>query len=182
MNQEYDIKATGVVRRIDDLGRIVLPKELRRTMRIKEGDSLEIYLDENDKIVLKKYSAVKGVSTFLKEFVDSMYASNKKDIVICDNETVVACVGNLKQDLTGLRISKTLEKKIKSRQTEIFDKTNQLEICENIYSDKAVIVKPINVYGDIYGAILVFSDTYITDVEKSLVEFSSMFMSRYLES
>lgn len=182
MNQEYDIKATGVVRRIDDLGRIVLPKELRRTMRIKEGDSLEIYLDENDKIVLKKYSAVKGVSTFLKEFVDSMYASNKKDIVICDNETVVACAGNLKQDLTGLRISKTLEKKIKTRQTEIFDKTNQLEICENIYSDKAVIVKPINVYGDIYGAILVFSDTYITDVEKSLVEFSSMFMSRYLES
>lgn len=181
MNQEYDIKATGVVRRIDDLGRIVLPKELRRTMRIKEGDSLEIFIDDQDKIVLKKYSAVKGVSTFLKEFVESMYISNKKDIIIVDNEHVVACAGEIKKDILGKKISNTLERKIKSRQTEIVDKTNHLEICENIYTDKAVIIKPINVMGDIYGAILVFSDTYITDVEKSLVEFSSMFMSRYLE-
>ena len=182
MNQEYDIKATGVVRRIDDLGRIVLPKELRRTMRIKEGDSLEIFIDENDKIVLKKYSAVKGVSSFLKEFVDSMYSSNKKDIVICDTECIVASAGNVKSDLLNKKISKALEKIIKERQTVVFDKTVEFEICENIYTNKAVIIKPINVHGDIYGAILVFSDTYITDVEKSLVEFSSLFMSRYLEA
>lgn len=181
MNQEYDIKATGVVRRIDDLGRIVLPKELRRTMRIKEGDSLEIYIDENDKIVLKKYSAVKGVSTFLKEFVDSMYSSNKKDIIITDNECVVAAAGDMDLSIVGKRISHTLEKKIKARQTEIVDKTVRLEICDNIYTNKSAILKPINVMGDIYGSIIVLSDTYISDVEKSLVEFSSLFMSRYLE-
>ena len=182
MIQEYDGKATGVVRRIDDLGRIVLPKELRRTMRIKEGDSLEIYIDENDKIVLKKYSAVKGVSTFLKEFVDSMYSSNKKDIIITDNEHVVACAGNLKQDLTGFKISSFLEKKIKARQTELFDKNTSIEICENIFSDKAVIIKPINVYGDIIGCVIVTADNDITDVEKTLAEFSGAFMSRYLEA
>ena len=79
------MKATGVVRRIDDLGRIVLPKELRRTMRIKEGDSLEIYTDGTDLITLKKYSPVQSVNDFVDEFLDSVYASNKIDIVITDN-------------------------------------------------------------------------------------------------
>ena len=76
------MKATGVVRRIDDLGRIVLPKELRRTMRIKEGESLEIYTDGTDRIILKKYSPVQNVNDFVEEFVESLYASNKKDIII----------------------------------------------------------------------------------------------------
>ena len=84
------MKATGVVRRIDDLGRIVLPKELRRTMRIKEGESLEIYTDGTDRIILKKYSPVQNVNDFVEEFVESVYASNKRDIIITDNEKVIA--------------------------------------------------------------------------------------------
>ena len=88
------MKATGVVRRIDDLGRIVLPKELRRTMRIKEGESLEIYTDGTDRIILKKYSPVQNVNDFVEEFVESLYASNKKDIIITDNEKVIAYAGN----------------------------------------------------------------------------------------
>ena len=79
------MKATGVVRRIDDLGRIVLPKELRRSMRIKEGESLEIYTDGENRIILKKYSPVQNVNDFVEEFVESLYASNKKDIIITDN-------------------------------------------------------------------------------------------------
>ena len=106
------MKATGVVRRIDDLGRIVLPKELRRTMRIKEGESLEIYTDGTDRIILKKYSPVQNVNDFVEEFVESVYASNKKDIIITDNEKVIAYAGNFKNDLNNKRISMRLEEKI----------------------------------------------------------------------
>ena len=174
------MKATGVVRRIDDLGRIVLPKELRRTMRIKEGESLEIYTDGTDRIILKKYSPVQNVNDFVEEFVDSVYASNKKDIIITDNEKVIAYAGNFKTDLKNRKISMRLEEKMHKRQTQVVDKAEQFEVLENYLTNKSVIIKPINVQGDISGSVIVLSDT-ITDVEKSLAEFGGMFMGRYLE-
>ncbi len=174
------MKATGVVRRIDDLGRIVLPKELRRTMRIKEGESLEIYTDGTDRIILKKYSPVQNVNDFVEEFAESIYASNKKDIIITDNEKVIAYAGNFKTDLNNKRISIRLEEKISKRQTQIIDKAENFEFLENFPIEKAAIIKPINVMGDISGSVIVLSDI-ITDVEKSLAEFGGMFMGRYLE-
>lgn len=174
------MKATGVVRRIDDLGRIVLPKELRRTMRIKEGESLEIYTDGTDRIILKKYSPVQNVNDFVEEFVESLYASNKKDIIIIDNEKVIAYAGNFKQDISNKRISMRLEEKMNKRQTQVVDKAENFEFLENYNIPKAAIIKPINVLGDISGSVIVLSDS-ITDVEKSLAEFGGMFMGRYLE-
>lgn len=175
------MKATGVVRRIDDLGRIVLPKELRRTMRIKEGDSLEIYTDGTDQITLKKYSPVQNVNDFVKEFVDSVYASNKIDIIITDNEKVIAFAGDIKQNLTGKKISMQLEEKLNKRQTQILDEASSIDICENIELKKAMIIRPINVFGDIIGCVIVLGDKGITSVEKSIAEFGGTFMSRYLE-
>ena len=99
------MKATGVVRRIDDLGRIVLPKELRRTMRIKEGESLEIYTDGDNKIVLKKYSPVNQMTDFVKEFTESMFTTNKRNIIITDNEKIVAASGDFSKDITGEKIT-----------------------------------------------------------------------------
>lgn len=175
------MKATGVVRRIDDLGRIVLPKELRRTMRIKEGDSLEIYTDGNDQITLKKYSPVQNVNDFVKEFVDSVYASNKIDIIITDNERVIASAGDIKPNLMGKKISMQLEEKLNKRQTQILDETESIDICENIELKKAMIIRPINVYGDIMGCVIVLGNKGITSLEKSIAEFGGTFMSRYLE-
>ena len=174
------MKATGVVRRIDELGRIVLPKELRKTMRIKEGESLEIYTDAPDRIVLKKYSPVQNVNDFVEEFVESVYASNKKDIIITDNEKVIAFAGTFKMNLLNRKISMRLEDKIHKRQTAIVDKGENFELLENYPVNKSVIIKPINVEGDIQGSVIVMSDI-ITDVEKSLAEFGGMFMARYLE-
>lgn len=173
------MKATGVVRRIDDLGRIVLPKELRRTMRIKEGESLEIYTDGTDRIILKKYSPVQNVNDFVEEFATSIYASNKKDIIITDNEKVIAFAGEFKTNIANRRISMRLEEKISKRQTQIIEKNN-FELLENYCTNKAMIIKPINVLGDINGSVIVLSDN-ITEVEKSLAEFGGMFMGRYLE-
>jgi len=175
------MKATGVVRRIDDLGRIVLPKELRRTMRIKEGDSLEIFTDGTDLITLKKYSPVQSMNDFVNEFVESVYASNKIDIVITDNEKVIAQAGNFKQNLIGKKISMKLEEKLNKRQTQIIDEAENFEICENIEMHRTMIIRPINVFGDILGCVIVFGEKGITPLEKSIVEFSGTFMSRYLE-
>lgn len=174
------MKATGVVRRIDELGRIVVPKELRRTMRIKEGESLEIFTEGTDRIVLKKYSPVQNANEFVHEFVDSIYSSNKKDIVITDNEKVIAVAGNYRKDIVGKKITIRLEDRMSKRSTQIVDNTEKLEICENIDMRKPAIIKPINVYGDIIGCVIVSSDK-IGDVEKSLAEFSGAFMSKYLE-
>lgn len=175
------MKATGVVRRIDDLGRIVIPKELRRTMRIKEGDSLEIFIDGSDRIVLKKYSPVQNVNEFIIEFVESIYNSNRRDIIITDNERITAVAGTVKKDLVGKKISMRLEERISKRSTQIVEKNENLEIAENYELKKAAVIKPINVYGDIIGCVIVMSDNDITEVEKSLAEFSGVFMSRYLE-
>ena len=174
------MKATGVVRRIDDLGRIVIPKELRRTMRIKEGESLEIFIDGNDQIILKKYSPVQNVNDFVIEFAESIYNSNKKDVLITDNERVIAGAGNYK-NMVGRKISLRLEDRISKRATQVVPKGEKLEICDNIEAKKASVIKPINVYGDVIGCVVVSSDAEVNDVDKSLAEFSGEFMSRYLE-
>ncbi len=175
------MKATGVVRRIDDLGRIVIPKELRRTMRIKEGDSLEIFIDSGERIVLKKYSPVQNVNDFIVEFIESLYGSYKKDMIITDNEVVIAGAGNYKRDLVGKKISPRLGEKLTKRATQFLEKGDSLEIVDNKDITKPSVIKPINVYGDVIGCVIVSGDEFITDVEKSLAEFSGVFMSRYLE-
>lgn len=175
------MKATGVVRRIDDLGRIVLPKELRRTMRIKEGESLEIYTDGDNKIVLKKYSPVNQMTDFVKEFTESMYTTNKRNIIVTDNEKIVAASGDFNVDLTGKKITKELEERLKNRNTQINNSGVSLNVCENYTINNASIVKPINVFGDVLGCVIVEGKPTITDSEKSLAEFGGLFMSRYLE-
>lgn len=174
------MKATGVVRRIDDLGRIVIPKELRRTMRIREGDSLEIFID-GEKIMLKKYSPVQNVNDFVIEFVESIYSSYKKDMLITDNEVIIAGAGNYKKELMGKKISPRLEEKLTKRATQYLEKGEYLELTVDYDIKKPSVIKPINVYGDIIGCVIISTDNEITDVEKSLAEFSGIFMSRYLE-
>ena len=175
------MKATGVVRRIDDLGRIVLPKELRRTMRIKEGESLEIYTDGDNKIVLQKYSPVDQMTDFVKEFTESMYSTNKRNIIITDNEKIVAASGEFKYNLIGKKITKDLEERLKNRNTQINNSGVNLNVCEDYTISNSSIVKPINVYGDVMGCVIVEGKPSITDTEKSLAEFGGLFMSRYLE-
>ena len=110
------MKATGIVRRIDDLGRVVIPKEIRRTLRIREGDPLEIYTDNSGEVILKKYSMVGELSTFAQEYVDSLFLSAKITSVICDRENIVAASTGDKKELMDKKISKDLDKIISKRQ------------------------------------------------------------------
>lgn len=92
------MKATGIVRRIDDLGRVVIPKEIRRTMRIREGDPLEIYTDREGEVILKKYSPINDLSEFAKEYADSLYETIGTPALISDRDEMIAVAGLSKRN------------------------------------------------------------------------------------
>jgi AbrB family transcriptional regulator (stage V sporulation protein T) len=176
------MKATGVVRRIDDLGRIVIPKEIRKSLRIREGDSLEIYTDGSDSIVLKKYSHVENINNFIIQYVDAVYTSSKRDIIVTDTERVIAAAGNFRKDLLGKKISYSLDEKIQKRTLQKIEKGENLEITDNFIINQAAVLKPISVYGDIIGATIIIGENTTGEIERSLVEITSIFIGKYLES
>lgn len=175
------MKATGVVRRIDELGRIVIPKELRRSLRIKEGDSVEIYIDENHAIVLKKYSPVENVKSFITQYLESVYHATKKDIIIVDSERVVAVCGEFKKELIGRKIDLRLEEKIQNRSLQIYNKGDFIEVCDGLVLNVNTVIKPISCYGDKIGAVILASSK-ISESDVSLVEVSASFIGKYLEN
>ena len=87
------MKATGIVRRIDDLGRVVIPKEIRRTMRIREGDPLEIYTDRDGEVIFKKYSPIGELNTFAAQYAETLHKTCELDVIICDRDAVIAAAG-----------------------------------------------------------------------------------------
>ena len=122
------MKATGIIRRIDELGRIVIPKEIRKKLKINEGENIEIYIDEEEKIILKKYSNIKSIKDFVQTFIESIYTSYKYNIIITDTDKVIAVVGNDKKNVINKEISNDLIKCIKDRKTII--NKNLLKITE----------------------------------------------------
>lgn len=176
------MKATGVVRRIDDLGRIVIPKEIRRSQRIHEGDSLEIYIDGNDTIIFKKYSLVESVNNFISQYVESVHTSSKKEIIITDTEKVIAASSGFKKDLIGKKIDLRLEDRMQKKTTQTFERGSNLEVCSNLVISSATILKPITVYGDLIGAVIVVGDNYIDESEKMLAMLTASFIGKYLEN
>ena len=176
-----NLKSTGVVRRIDDLGRIVIPKEIRRNLRIREGDSLEIYSQGSEGITLKKYSQVENIEGFINQYVDAVFSTNKLEIIVTDTEKVIAAAGSFRKDIIGKRIDIRLDERMHRLTTQIFDKDNHLEITDNLIVKTNAILRPIAIYGDVVGSVIIVNDK-ITEIEKSLVETSASFISKYLEA
>ena len=102
------MKATGIVRRIDDLGRVVIPKEIRRTMRIREGDPLEIFTDKDGELIFKKYSPIGELSDFAAQICDSLRKSTDGIAAVCDRDAVIAIAGGAKKELLDKPISAQL--------------------------------------------------------------------------
>ena len=105
------MKATGIVRRIDDLGRVVIPKEIRRTMRIREGDPLEIYTDRDGEVIFKKYSPIGELNGFASEYAETLYKTAGMPIFVCDRDAVIAVSGASKREYMDRKISKALDTK-----------------------------------------------------------------------
>lgn len=175
------MKSTGVVRRIDDLGRIVIPKEIRRSLRIREGDSLEIYSEGSEGITLRKYSQVENIEGFINQYVDAIYSTSKKEIIVTDKEKIIAAAGSFRKDIIGKRLDIRLDEKMHRLTTQVFPKDSHLEITDTLIVKNCAILRPISIYGDVVGSVIIISDN-ISEIEKMLVETSASFISKYLEA
>ncbi|MEG0590905.1 MAG: stage V sporulation T C-terminal domain-containing protein, partial [Lachnospiraceae bacterium] len=110
------MKATGIVRRIDDLGRVVIPKEIRRTLRIREGDPLEIFTDREGEIILKKYSPIGELGTFARQYAESLSQTMGSIVCVTDRDQIIAAAGNGKKELQDKDISRQLQNSIEQRE------------------------------------------------------------------
>lgn len=176
------MKATGIVRRIDDLGRVVIPKEIRRTMHIREGAPLEIFTDTQGGVIFKKYSPVGELSDVTEHYADVLYRSVNTPVLICDRDHVISCAGISKKDFLDKRISEELEGLMDERRNFVNDGSEQLFPVESS-SHGASIASPIISNGDVLGAVvfLLGDGTKITPVETKLAQVAASFLGRQME-
>ena len=180
------MKATGIVRRIDDLGRIVIPKEIRRTLRIRESDPLEIFTDREGEIILKKYSPIGEMNTFAKQYAESLAQVSGHAAIIADRDQFIAASGGYKNAI-GKSISKELEEKLDKRETVIASRgeRNFIQIFEQgdgEYMHEAVGV--IICEGDVIGAVILLDDdnkSKMGEVEKKLILSAAAFLGRQMQ-
>lgn len=176
------MKATGVVRRIDELGRIVVPKEIRKTLRIREGENLEIYTDSNDQIILKKFSYMKRVDDFAQQFTDSIYSLIKKNILITNTDNIVAMSGPLKKEYLNKSISNQLEQFLLRREEMLEKYEKEIKITEDKKENASYIISSIVANGDVAGLIIIFSsDSKVDELDEKIVKIASQFLSKHLE-
>ena len=180
------MKATGIVRRIDDLGRVVIPKEIRRTMRIREGDPLEIYTSREGEVIFKKYSLLGGVEDFAAELCETMSRSTGSVCAVTDRDTVIAVAGGSKRELMGKRITPELDQIMESRKIYQYTGEGQpLQVTEGIDSLLTTVAAPILAEGDLLGLVLFISSdpaAVTGDTEYKLAQTIAAFLGRHMES
>lgn len=172
------MKATGIVRRIDDLGRVVIPKEIRRTMRIREGDPLEIYTSSNGEVVFKKYSPMREVLENAGQYAEVLSRMAGLPTAICDRDHVIAAAGVPKKEFLERRITPSLEAAMESR---------RCTVCQTPVEGQeraALVCCPILSQGDVTGSVLLLSgsqETPATEMQSKLAQTAAAFLSKQLE-
>ena len=185
------MKATGIVRRIDDLGRVVIPKEIRRTMRIREGDPLEIYTDREGEVIFKKYSPIGELSTFASQYADTLYKTCNLSVVISDRDAVIAAAGVSKKEYSDKKLSDSLEEVIENRGMYIWREGNErYSAISEGGSHYVSCAMPIISEGDVVGCVASLRDSIAdrprdqaaSDVEVKLIMAAASFLGRQMES
>jgi len=180
------MKATGIVRRIDDLGRVVIPKEIRRTMRIREGDPLEIYTSRDGEVIFKKYSLMGGLDDFAAQFCETLSKSCNAITAVTDRDSVIAVAGGGKRELLGKRISPQLEQIMEDRR--IYQHTGEersVFVTEAGDKYRAGVAAPIISEGDVLGLVLFVEDGEghaAGETEYKLAQTIAAFLGRHMEN
>ena len=177
------MKATGIVRRIDDLGRVVIPKEIRRTMRIREGDPLEIFTDQNGEVILKKYSPVGEMGGFASQYAEVLAKATGLTTVVCDRDHVVAVSGGMKKELLERRVSPQLEELMESRKNYVASKDGKEFFPIEGVDRAAWAASPIVSSGDVSGAVLLLSGSQgnLSEGDSKLCTVASAFIGKQME-
>ncbi len=184
------MKATGIVRRIDDLGRIVIPKEIRRTLRIREGDPLEIFVDHDGEVILKKYSPIGELGEFAQEYADSLYEATGHITAITDRDQIIAVAGGSKKEYMNKPIGSAVEKVMEERKAvsiadtgihALFRGNNDNGIEHAFHTQ---IIAPIIAEGDAIGTVMIASKdsgSKFGELELKLAETAAAFLAKQME-
>lgn len=171
--------STGIVRRIDELGRIVIPKEIRKNLRIKNGDNLEIVVD-GENITLKKYSQIENAMDMAQVYAESFYQVLKYNVIVTDTDKIVAIAGNLKKKYINMGISESIERMIERRDTFVERKKKEIEISPGIKEFGYYTVSTIINNGDSIGAVIILStETPMLEQEEKLGMILANMLSNY---
>ena len=180
------MKATGIVRRIDDLGRVVIPKEIRRTMRIREGDPLEIYTSRDGEVIFKKYSLLGGVEDFAGQLCESVSKSTGAVCAVADRDSIVAVAGGGRRELLGKHISPELEDHLESRKIYQFDPAQPpMPASEATEKFQVLLAAPILSEGDLLGAVLFIGQEPaipVSETDYKLAQTIAAFLGKHMES
>lgn len=178
------MKATGIVRRIDDLGRVVIPKEIRRTMRIREGESLEIYTDNNGEVIFKKYSPIGELSPCSAQYAEILGKNTGFPVLICDRDHVVAAAGVPRRDYMDRRITPELEDCIDARSPYIAEQGGQKIVPVDGTRQPSACVYPIISSGDLNGAVIILekeNGELPGDMQLKLAEVAAGFLGSQID-
>ena len=185
LQEDHTMKATGIVRRIDDLGRVVIPKEIRRTLRIREGDPLEIFTDTNGEVIFKKYSPIGELSSFAEQYAEVLSRVSKQPILISDSDHIVAAAGVSKREFLERRISPQLEEYMENRKPFFVGKegSSALLPIEGL-SRSAAVMYPILSAGDVTGSVILLDNEQgipPTEIENKLLQTAAVFLGKQME-
>ena len=177
------MKATGIVRRIDDLGRVVIPKEIRRTMRIREGDPLEIYTDNDGEVIFKKYSPIGELSGFATQYAEVLGKSTEMGVIICDRDHCVATAGISKKEVLERRISSSLEDIMEARKVYTYNPSGAKHSVLEGVEYEVGIAAPIIASGDIIGVVVftLKNDEAPSESDYKLATVAASFLSKQME-
>ncbi|MEW6046860.1 MAG: stage V sporulation protein T [Bacillota bacterium] len=183
------MKATGIVRRIDDLGRVVIPKEIRRTLRIREGDPLEIFVDREGEVILKKYSPIGELGEFAQEYADSLYETTGHVAIITDRDAVVAVAGAPKKQWMDKPVTPAIERVMEGRKPVLFPRPGEARPApegeeEERWDFHSMVVAPIIAEGDPIGAVVLGTkeaEKRVGELELKLAETAAGFLAKQME-
>lgn len=178
------MKATGIVRRIDDLGRVVIPKEIRRTLRIREGDPLEIFVDREGEVILKKYSPIGELSDFAQEYAESLHQSTGHIAIITDRDSVVAVAGAPKREWERQEVNADIERAMNTRRSFILSSNQGSESEGEGWNLASWVVAPIIAEGDPIGSVVLGTqdeNVELGPLELKLVETAAGFLAKQME-
>lgn len=180
------MRATGIVRKIDDLGRIVIPKEIRKTLRIRESDPLEIFTDRDGQIILKKYSPIGELDSFARDYVESLSATSGHIVCVTDRDTVISIAGGLKKEYFDKPTSDVFDKQLDQRNMYTASKGDALFVPvinnDDIVAFNYQLVAPIISEGDVIGAVVMISaDRPMNELDDKLASCAANFLGRLLE-
>ena len=184
------MKATGIVRRIDDLGRVVIPKEIRRTMRIREGDPLEIYTDREGEVIFKKYSPIGELAAFAGQYAETLHKTCGLAVAICDRDSVIACAGISKREYQEKSLSEAVEHMMEKRTFYANNgDTEPRSIIRDGGAHTVSCAMPIISEGDVVGCVVSAkplegdgTDRLAFDIEAKLIQTAAGFLGKQLEA